>query len=284
MNQNEIDKLFYDAVTSVGLRTVKYYLLESTPKANIFYNNNDALMYAAGTNQVGFLDFFLTSPELFAHSDDEHLSPCIFSSKVECDGNHNGLGCIRIAAQAKEKALVTACQYGCFPAIRYLLTCERFSTPTDIHYNGDEALATACKGSQIEIAKYLLTHKKLKQRADIHGGGNRALRWAFRSSLPNKHVVEFLLTNPKLEKHANIYDDDCAPFFELVNNPSSVSKEDVWHYLVFDYKIEIRPAIEKFMKQSPDHIGARLLFRRELHDGLCRDLATNNVHKAYTKV
>lgn len=282
MNQQEVNHAFQDAVINKDLPLVKYYLLESNPKADIFYNNNDALMYAAGTNQVELMDFLLTSPELPIHSDDEKASHCLFSGKTNCSKDHLELYCLPMALSAKEKALVIACTYGCFPAVRYLLTCEKFSTPIDIHYNNEEALVTACRGSQIYIVQYLLTHKKLRERANIQAANNRALRWSFRSSLPNKDMVEYLLTSPKLKEHANIYDNDCEPFFELVN--STYNKESVCEYLVFDYRIKILPPIEKFIARVPEHFISKMLARRELYSGLQRSLVSKDLKDNHSKI
>lgn len=277
-----MSQLLYDAVKENDLVKLKNYLTNPELGHNIFFNGNDLLNFAAGTNAVKVVDFLLTSPEIPVHSDDVLQSKCIHTNKINCHGEHDGLSCIRIADDAKEKALIIAIQYGCFPTVRYLLTCDKFSTPINIHYNNEEALATACRGSQPTIAQYLLTHKKLKERSDLNAHDNRALRWAFRSSLPNEQMVQYLLTSPKLKEHANIYDNDCKPFFELVNNPSS-SKEGVWNYLVFDYKIEIRPAIRKFMDEVPNHIGVQLLEKRELHNNLNIELTSQNSYKHFSK-
>jgi hypothetical protein len=272
----------YDAVKENDLIKLRDYLNDPQLGVDIFFNNNELLMFAAGTNAVDVVKFLLTSPEISTHSDDANKSKCLFSNSINCLGEHDGLECIRVADFAKEKALVSACTYGCFPTIRYLLTADNFSTPIDIHYNNEEVLATACRGSQPTIAQYLLTHKKLKERANIHAYGNRALRWAFRSSLPNEHMVKYLLTSPKLTEHANIYDDNCQPFFELVNTPSNC-KEGVWHYLVFDYKIKILPPIKEFMENNSNHIAAQLLFKRELHNNLDSELTINYNCKQFTK-
>jgi hypothetical protein len=272
----------YDAVKENNLAKLKEYLNNPHFGEDIFFHNNDLLMFAAGTNAVDVVDFLLTSPEILIHSDDSHKSKCILSNNINCSKEHDGLECIRVADFAKEKALVTACTYGCFPTIRYLLTCEKFSTPIDIHYNNEEALATACRGSQPTIAQYLLTCQKLKERASINAYGNRALRWAFRSSLPNENMVKYLLTSTKLKEHASIYDNNCQPFFELVNTPSNC-KEGVWNYLVFEYKIKILPPIKEFMDKNPNHIASELLFKRELHNNLDSELSVNPNCKQFSK-
>lgn len=274
--------ILYDAVKANDLVTLKTYLNTPHRNVDIFNNNNDLLLFAAGTNAVDVVNFLLTSPDLSIHSDDAHKSKCILSNKVDCDGRHQDLNCLRVANFAKEKALITACTYGCFSTIRYLLTCENFSTPIDIHYNNDEALATTCRGGQPMLAQYLLTCKKLKERANIQAYDNRALRWALRSSLPNENVVKYLLTNHKLKEHANIYDNDCKPFFELVNTTSN-SKDGVWNYLVFDYKIKVLPPIEKFMNDMPHHIGAQLLIKRELNNCLNIELALKTNYQKFSK-
>lgn len=272
----------YDAVKENNLVKLRNFFNMPNCAERIFSNNNDLLMFAAGTNAVDVVEFLLTSPEISIHSDDMDKSKCILSGKITCCDEHPELDCIRVAANAKEKALISACTYGCFPTIRFLLTCDKFSTPIDIHYNDDELLATACRGSQPTIAQYLLTHKKLQERSNIHAHDNRALRWAFRSSLPNEHMVKYLLTNPKLKEHANIYDNNCKPFFELVNSPSN-NKDGVWDYLVFEYQIKILPPIRDFIEKNPNHIASQLLNKRELHNNLSLELIFNSTHKQSSK-
>ncbi len=271
-------QIIIDAIKDSDLNVLKDYFKEFP--FNIFSNNNNYLMFAAGTNKVDVVDFLLTSPDIPIHSDDTSKSLCILSNKVICCEEHEGT-CIRVAEDAKEKALVTAIQYGCFPTVRYLLTCDRFSTPININYNNDEALAMACSNSQLSMAKYLLSYKKLPKRSNIHAKDNRALRWAFRSSLPNEGITKYLLTDPKLKEHANIYDNNCKPFFELVNNPRD--KDILWNYLIFDYKLKIYPPIKDFMEKNPHHIASKLLHKRELNSNLSLELSINPQHKKFSR-
>jgi len=274
-----MSQTIFNAIKENDLETLKKYFSDSP--SNIFFNNNDYLMFAAGTNKIDVVDFLLTSKDIPIHSDDSVKSLCILSAKVICCGEHDGIPCIRVADDAKEKALVTAIQYGCFPTVRYLLTCDKFSTPININYNHDEALAISCSNSQLSIAQYLLTYKKLPRRSNIQTKDNRALRWAFRSSLPNDNITKYLLTSPKLNEHANIYDNNCKPFFELANNPRD--KESLWKYLIFDYKLKIYPPIKNFMEKNPNHIAAQLLYKRELNCNLNCELSINSSHKKFYK-
>jgi hypothetical protein len=132
----------------------------------------------------------------------------------------------------------------------------------------------ACRIDDIETVDYLLTSDQLQFNAEINKEseeGSVGLCAALASS--SHTVAKFLLSAPKLKKHADVHIQDDKPFaFCLM-----AGKKDFIHFLIFEYNIvKTKSIIEKIEMFDDDSYAEKLFTARELNQGLYTNLKNAN--------
>lgn len=177
--------------------------------------------------------------------------------------------------------LMTACNYGEFDKVRYLLISSHLTIHADIDFVGGWPLSYACLNNHIDIVKYLLTSPELNHHADIHINNDHPLYCAIESG--NIEIVKYLISSPDLKEHANIHAKEDGIFSSLC----SEHEIELLTYLIFEYGIEKTQYIEGVLNENPNEFKEQvkdMFFRRELNIILEKDLSSDRINKKKTKL
>jgi len=168
--------------------------------------------------------------------------------------------------------LIFAARANDLEAVKYLMNTEFEYFSRVEGYKKQQALILAANDGHLDIVKYLLDDD-FKTDIDIKRTCSEALRSAIREGSVNS--VEFLLTDAKTKDYTYL---DCMYCFKL-------APKHMLEYLVFEYKMEISPYIERIKSDSylmmdrskkyvPEILNnyEKFIQAKEMHDSLQNEL------------
>jgi ankyrin repeat protein len=176
---------------------------------------------------------------------------------------------------------MTACNYGEFQKVQYLLTSPELKIHADINYHSCSSLTYACTNEHWDILKYILTSSELQNHADIHANSDHALYCSAING--NLNIVKYLLSSPELKEHANIHANNDGIFCTLCSD----HEIEIITYLIFEYNIEKTSYIEDFLDENKNDFNKQIkdMFdKRELANGLVKELSSDRINKKKLKL
>ena len=131
----------------------------------------------------------------------------------------------------------------------------------------------ACRDGHLEVVKYLLTSPKLKKHANIHEEKDSGFRWACEKG--RLEVVKYLLTSAELTEHADIHAINDLGFIWACEK----GHLEVVKCLIIDMNIDKTKHIEKYLNKKTDNKTVQqaieLFNTRDLHHQLNKNIKDN---------
>lgn len=118
----------------------------------------------------------------------------------------------------------------------------------DINHDDGILLKTASSVGNIRVVDFLLTSPLIEQHADVHTNNESALYGAVLST--NKEMVDYLLTSPKLTDHAIITDDVFKASVKAYLYDQKKEAMELCHSLIFKYSYKGNSEIQQFLQQQ----------------------------------
>lgn len=131
-------------------------------------------------------------------------------------------------------------------------------------------LKAACFNGEFDLMKFLLTSPKLKKHANMQIMGDICLKTA--CMIGHLEMVKYLLSSPDLKQHANIHSADDLSFKYVCSN----NNLELLKYLIFDFNIDITNDIKAYLIAIPNEQAERLFNLREINIQLNDNLLMNN--------
>jgi hypothetical protein len=170
--------------------------------------------------------------------------------------------------------LIFAARRNDLEAVKYLMTTEFEYFSRIQSYKKEQALILAAGDGHLDVINYFLEDDF---KGDVNVNIKQTCSEALRNAIHEGQIemVEFFLSSEKTKKYVNLNYDYC---FKL-------APPNMLEYLLFDYKMDIRPYIEK-IKRDPylmnnrdkSHIPSmvnnyeKFIQAKEMHDSLQNEL------------